>query len=98
MIFLLAALFALATADAVYTTKMLSTHGLGIELNPLIHLLSGKLGLKAGIWTGIMVPTAAFAALATFLPAVLAVLIPARCWLLGMQLHKLAQDKRGIAA
>ena len=88
MIILLAIFLALASFDAAYTIRMLSKHGVEIELNPAIRWLVARFGLLTGVWAGVMIPTLAIAALAILWPPLLAVMIPARALLCGMQLAR----------
>jgi hypothetical protein len=88
MIILLAIFLALAVSDAAYTTRMLSKHGVAIELNPAIQRLAARFGLVAGVWLGVMIPTLVIAALAFLVPPLLAVMVPARALLCGMQLAR----------
>jgi hypothetical protein len=88
MIILLAIFLALAAFDAAYTTRMLSKHGVAIELNPTIPWLAARFGLSAGVWLGVMIPTLVIAALAFMVPPLLAVMVPARALLCGMQLAR----------
>lgn len=49
MIIMLSILLALAIYDAIHTTRMLTLHGLGAELNPVIRMLAKRLGsVRAG--------------------------------------------------
>jgi len=82
----------LAVSDAAYTIRMLSKHGVAIELNPVIGWLAARFGLAAGVWTGIMIPTIAIAALAILWPPLFAIMIPARALLSGMQLARLRTE------
>lgn len=88
MIILLAIFLALAVSDAAYTIRMLSKHGVAIELNPAIRWLAARFGLSAGVWTGIMIPTLAIAVLAILWPPLLAIMVPLRALLCGMQLAR----------
>lgn len=79
----------LAFADLLYTRFMLSRHGLGIEINPLIPYLVRRFGLGKGLAFGILGPTALVCYAGQFFHPLLETLLLARFMLFFLQAHRL---------
>ena len=76
----------LALFDAWYTSYRLPPTGLTAEWNPTIRFLARMLGLRTGIYVGVLLPTLLILSLGTLFPSTLIFLLGCRTTLATFQL------------
>jgi hypothetical protein len=90
--------FLLAVFDAGLTAKRLPTIGIEAEYNPVARWLAYKLGVKAGIFLSVLIPTAGIILIGWNNPRFLCFMLGCRTVFFGFQLRTIfaKSDTRAI--